>query len=66
MTGLVIPNDDPICYSMVTCARCGLTGQCTPWSDYYTTPFWEGPKEDRVCEHCLNALFYASRRAEKK
>lgn len=40
-------------YEVVTCGRCGETGECTPWNDYYETPLWDN---GRVCERCLLAL----------
>lgn len=41
-------------WEAVTCARCGETGECTPRSDYYTSPLWTG--EGRVCEGCFQVL----------
>ena len=38
----------------LTCARCGETSECTPWNDFYTTPFWDGP--GRVDEKCFREL----------
>lgn len=47
------PGTD-IRWATVTCARCGETGQCTPWSDYYETHLWDG--DGRVCEACFHTL----------
>jgi hypothetical protein len=41
-------------WEQVTCAKCGESGDCTPWSDYYTTPLWDG--DGRVCEKCFGLL----------
>ena len=49
---LPLPKSDR--WQVLTCARCGFTGPCTPWSDYYETHLWEG--EGRVCEACMNSL----------
>lgn len=44
-------------YTMMTCAKCGETHQCTPANDFYKTPLWDG--EGRVCERCFNKLMYS-------
>lgn len=41
-------------WERVTCAKCGETGWCTPWSDYYVTPLWDG--DGRLCERCFGGL----------
>jgi len=41
-------------WEVVTCASCGESGPCTPWSDYYVTPLLEGG--GRVCEGCFGRL----------
>lgn len=41
-------------WEQVTCGSCGETGLCTPWSDYYETPLFDG--DGRVCEQCFQRL----------
>jgi len=55
-------QEDPR-WSQVTCAKCGETGQCTPWNDYYETPLWDG--EGRVCESCFKPMVWAHMRRDR-
>ena len=46
---------EDIQWQMVTCAKCGRTGRCTPWTDYYETPLFP---DGRVCEGCFHGLVH--------
>lgn len=37
-------------WAICTCTACGNSGQCTPWSDYYTIP--QDPAA-LLCEGCF-------------
>lgn len=52
------PEAEDVRYKEVTCAKCGETGTCTPYNDYFTTPLWDG--EGRLCERCFQKLLHAS------
>ena len=41
-------------YKIITCAKCGMTRECTPKFDYYETHLWPG--EGLVCEICFHYM----------